>query len=1348
MAQVIIVGGGLAGLSAAHTVLEHGGKVLLLDKNSFLGGNSTKATSGINGALTRSQVRLGIPDSVEKFYEDTVKSAKDLVRPPLVQVLTGNSGSAVEWLQSRFGLDLSLVSRLGGHSFPRTHRGKEKFPGMTITYALMEKLDDIAKAEPQRAKILVKCKVNRLIQDQDLKVIGVEYERDGKLLQEYGPVVLATGGYAADFADDGLIKKYRPDIMHLPTTNGEHSTGDGLKMVTSIGGSSIDMEKVQIHPTGLVDPNEPDAKVKFLAAEALRGVGGMLLNKDAERFCDELGTRDYVTGEMWKNNKAPYRLVLNSEAGREIEWHCKHYVGRGLMKRFDNLAALAADMKLPVKKLEELVKKYNEDAKVNKDAFGKKYFQNMPVNPNEEFYVSIVTPVVHYCMGGLEISPDSEILGPKGKIIPGLFGAGELCGGVHGANRLGGSSLLGCVVYGRVAGDSASRFLMQELISQAAVGQTSGQQSATRRIAAVSSQVITTTVSQGNAQTRVEIEPNGKRIQFEVTFGDQVQVSTTPGVSVPTISAPPAAVPAPAAKAVDRNKEYTAEEVAKHKTEKDCWVIVNGDVLDVTDFLKDHPGGKKAIMIYAGRDATEEFNMLHKADVVEKYAPSSIIGKLKGGVSHANTSGAGPSSRRPPFSQTMKPSNVESRVSGGTADVLPAERAKATFDSKTLTYILDGSPEATKRKHFILNAAADMDISQKYNWTRAEFLKNHINHFIKVHEDAEKFKINRDDVIWMVENATLSGSLMNHYGLFLPTLEFQASDEQKAWWFRKGLKFEIVGCYAQTELGHGSNVRGLMTVAEFDKNTQEFVLNTPSLRSIKWWPGTLGKIATHAIVYAQLIIDGKEYGVHSFMVQIRDENHTPLSGITLGDLGSKLGDHANDTGFMTMENVRIPREFMLAKFQSVTPQGEYVKSESKKKNAKLHYATMMFTRGGMVKSSGGYLARAVTIAVRYSAVRTQGFIDTKKGASFKAAERPILDYQVQRYRLFRQLAMSYAIKFTGSWMIEQFRDMEGGGDRFAKFDSINEIAATSSGLKALCTYLAWSGIEDCRKCCGGNGYLMSSGIANLAADYVWQTTAEGDWIILMLQTAQFLLKSLQNAMSGKKLAEVVSYLTPVQASDFDPLKLVAPEAKSVEGYFNLDFLLSLFRFCSLVSVINAGQNFQNKLSETGKFDEALNSNSVELITAVRAHTFTFMLVNFASTVNKCKDAKTKAVLAKVCALFACSTILEEALFTGHINARQIQFIKAAVVVLLDQLRPDAVALVDAFDISDRVLNSAIGKADGNVYEALFEEAQKGSLNQVDPFDGYKEYLRPHLDLKFLARGNKVPPKSAPAPAKL
>ncbi|KAI0076153.1 Flavocytochrome c [Panus rudis PR-1116 ss-1] len=587
MAQVIVVGGGLAGLSAAHTLLERGANVLLLDKQGFMGGNSTKATSGINGAGTQTQQELGIPDNAKIFFEDTKRSARELARDDLIRVLTGRSGDAVNWLQNKFGLDLSKVARLGGHSQPRTHRGNAQFPGMVITYAQLERLEDLSVSNPERVQIKKKARVVKLIKDDSGAVVGVEYTHNGKTESAYGPVILATGGYAADFTEDSLLKKYRPEYYNLPTTNGDHCTGDGHKLALQIGASAIDLEKVQVHPTGLVDPKEPDAKVKFLAAEALRGVGGLLLDNEGQRFVDELQHRDYVTGKMWENGKFPIRLVLNGQASKEIEWHCKHYVGRGLMKRFESGYELAKEMGLKPEVLKKTFDDYNNVVRTKKDPFGKKFFAGGEWKMDDIFNVAIMTPVLHYTMGGLEIDAESRVVAKDGKPIPGLFAAGEVAGGVHGANRLGGSSLLGCVVFGRVSGDSAASYLLQRL---GPIAQASG------RLNAVSGHL-------GGSSS-----------------------SSTPASSAP---AEQKAESTSAAGSATGGKSYTIEEVAKHNKKDDCWVIVDGKVLDVTSFLPDHPGGEKAILLYAGRDATEEFNMLHDPKVIPRYAPDSVIGTVR-----------------------------------------------------------------------------------------------------------------------------------------------------------------------------------------------------------------------------------------------------------------------------------------------------------------------------------------------------------------------------------------------------------------------------------------------------------------------------------------------------------------------------------------------------------------------------------------------------------------------------------------------------------------------------------------------------------------------------------------------
>merc|ERR1719428_2028828 len=262
-------------------------------------------------------------------------------------------------------------------------------------------------------------------------------------------------------------------------------------MGEAVGASSVDLEWVQVHPTGLVKPDDPDAKVKFLAAEALRGVGGLVLDANGKRFANELGRRDYVTGEMWKN-KPPFRLCLNKAASTEIHWHCKHYTGRGVMKFYETGADLAKEMGIPVQKLIDVHNAHYEAAqKTSKDpdggswpvypsgkswddasgktGSGKKFFHNVLEGskvPTEPFYVAIITPVIHYCMGGLEIDADSRVLKQGDVPIDGLYAGGEIAGGVHGNNRLGGNSLLDCVVFGRVAAQHATKWILGEDVKQ------------------------------------------------------------------------------------------------------------------------------------------------------------------------------------------------------------------------------------------------------------------------------------------------------------------------------------------------------------------------------------------------------------------------------------------------------------------------------------------------------------------------------------------------------------------------------------------------------------------------------------------------------------------------------------------------------------------------------------------------------------------------------------------------------------------------------------------------------------------------------------------------------------------
>ena len=493
-----------------------------------------------------------------------------------------------------------------GHSFPRTHRGHDaKFPGMAITYALMQRLEELVESDPDRVQVIKKAKVVKLNKDGN-KVTGCTYEFGGETHSVDGAVILATGGYAADFGETSLLKKHRPDTFDLSTTNGSHATGDGHKMIMAIGGNDIDMDKVQVHPTGLVDPKDPTAKTKFLAAEALRGEGGILLNKDGVRFADDLGHRDYVSDRMWREKKEgrwPIRLVLNSKASGVLDFHTRHYSGRGLMKKMSG-TELAEEIGCGVDKLKASFKNYNDimDGKAKDEAdpeHPKKYFHNGHMNIEDTFHVAVMEPVLHFTMGGMEINDKAQVLNHEMQPFEGLFACGEIAGGVHGANRLGGSSLLGCVVYGRVAGASASQYLFQKLTS----GGVSGAQ---QRLGQISLHI------DPSVPGKISVEwGNGHGASSGSSVGDGTTDKQAQKSAAPVMDGNKSEDPG---KKKETNeiknfkvpeKEFSLEEVAKHNKKDDLWIAVKGIVMDVTNWLDEHPGGPQALFSHMGRDATE-----------------------------------------------------------------------------------------------------------------------------------------------------------------------------------------------------------------------------------------------------------------------------------------------------------------------------------------------------------------------------------------------------------------------------------------------------------------------------------------------------------------------------------------------------------------------------------------------------------------------------------------------------------------------------------------------------------------------------------------------------------------------
>ncbi|CAR28503.1 hypothetical protein ZYGR_0S01360 [Zygosaccharomyces rouxii] len=454
---VVIVGTGLAGLSAGNQLVKHKIPVILLDKASSIGGNSIKASSGINGAWTETQKRLNVQDSPELFLQDTIRSAKGKGVEPLMEKLTTDAASAIHWLQDEFKLKLDLLMQIGGQSAPRTHRSSGKLPpGFEIIQSMSKALQAQAEKDPSLVKILLESKVVDVSVDGRGKISGVAYEDSKGNTQkiETDNVIFCSGGFSRS---KEMLEEYVPQYTKIPTTNGEATTGDGQRILSKLGADLIDMDQVQLHPTGFIDPNNRDSAWKFLAAEGLRGLGGILINPaTGRRFVDELQTRDYVTNvirsECPKDDNKAY-LVMSEATYQEFKNNMDFYMSKNLLRKV-TIEQLVKENNLPVT-VAEFVQELKEYSTAKQDKFGRSLVINTfgdQVNPSTEVYLGEVTPVVHFTMGGAKINQQAQVVGKDNKpLAQGLYAAGEVSGGVHGGNRLGGSSLLECVVYGRAA---------------------------------------------------------------------------------------------------------------------------------------------------------------------------------------------------------------------------------------------------------------------------------------------------------------------------------------------------------------------------------------------------------------------------------------------------------------------------------------------------------------------------------------------------------------------------------------------------------------------------------------------------------------------------------------------------------------------------------------------------------------------------------------------------------------------------------------------------------------------------------------------------------------------------------
>jgi fumarate reductase (cytochrome) len=440
--DLVIVGSGGAGFSAAITAHDLGAKVIVLEKMPITGGNTQIASGGMNAAGTRFQAEKGIKDNWEVMYEDTLKGGKNRGIPALVEILAKQSASAADWIVS-LGGDLNGITRGGGASADRFHAPKDGSPVGPMMVKVLR-----AAVAKRNIDVRTNSQVLRLNTDSAGAVTGVRVRERANALYEIEAraIVLAAGGFSSS---KELVAKYCPRCEGMATSNQPGATGDGMLLAEAIGAELRDMDQVQIHPSLAAGTN-------ILVSEASRGAGAIMVNREAKRFVNELTTRDVASAAILRQTGKTVFLVFDGNVRKRLK-SLEGYFHLGVAKEAPTVEALAQMLDIDPATLATTIANYNKYQQSKDDLEFKRPSMALPLNqPN---YCSIeIQPGVHYTMGGVLINGRAQALAKDGKPIPGLYAAGEVTGGVHGANRLGGNSTVETVVFGRIAGREAARY--------------------------------------------------------------------------------------------------------------------------------------------------------------------------------------------------------------------------------------------------------------------------------------------------------------------------------------------------------------------------------------------------------------------------------------------------------------------------------------------------------------------------------------------------------------------------------------------------------------------------------------------------------------------------------------------------------------------------------------------------------------------------------------------------------------------------------------------------------------------------------------------------------------------------
>ena len=526
-------------------------------------------------------------------------------------------------------------------------------------------------------------------------------------------------------------------------------------------------------------------------------------------------------------------------------------------------------------------------------------------------------------------------------------------------------------------------------------------------------------------------------------------------------------------------------------------------------------------------------------------------------------------------------------------------------------------------------------------------------------------------------------------------------------WASKIASREWYTCYTQTELGHGSDVQNIKTMAVYDPKTEQFTIQTPDVDATKWWSSDLGVFATHAIVMTRIVSNGKDQGIFPLFIQIRDlDTHKVLSGLEVGDIGPKLGYQSKDNGFLRFHEFKAPKEALLSRFYKVDHEGN-IKTVG---NPKIIYASMLETRTILLELHTMAMFRALQIVARYSTIRKQ-FKDTEEN------EIAIMEYQMQKTKILKHLSRATALVFAKQKLMK-FLKVNAEAVKNNNFSYLQEAHIYLSGYKA---YFTWTGtrcFSDMIQAAGGHGYSLYSGLVGLLTEHTPDTILEGENTLLCLQVARHLLRGLQLAQAGKgdRLAGSTAYIKDYAAIMEYELPADRDGLCRHEAILQALARVACYFVCETAFVMMV--HVHNGLDAKDVWNTRMG---MRLLNIGKIHTVCSVAHEACLEIGKIEDERIMAVLQDVL-LYYLIEITEEYsdkfIESNTITPDQISLLREKQEELVEQLSPHILKLCEGFQFSDRMLSSAIGHSNGQPYENLYQWAkQYGSLNRF-AFEGH------------------------------